>query len=70
MSPNDSNTRRPMDPIQAILIGGGGISLIFGLVGTFGPEKAFSGTGLVVFAGLCLVAAAIRELTAKLDKNR
>ncbi len=71
MSPIDNDSTRPVNPIQAGLIVAGCISFIVGVVLGMGGNipQAVLGTGLVVFAGLCLAAAAIRESIARLRKD-
>jgi len=70
MAPNDNDSRRSANPIQAGLVLAGCVSFIVGLVGIGGNiQQAIVGAGLVVFAGLCLAAAAIRDSIARLRKD-
>jgi hypothetical protein len=70
MSLGNNDTRRPINPSLAMLNGGGCVALVFGLVFVFGSgNDPTRGTGLVVFAGLCFVAAAIKELEARLGES-
>ena len=64
MALENSDTRRPVELCQAVLIVGGIFSLIFGFV--WMPH----GTGYTIFAGLCFVAAAIRESAVKIRRDR
>jgi hypothetical protein len=71
MAPNDSDSVRPANPVQAGLVMAGCISFIVGLALGIGGniQQVVLGTGLVVFAGLCLAAAAIRDAIAGLRKD-
>ena len=70
MAPNNNDTRRSANPTQAGLVITACASFIFGLVGIGGNiQQAVLGTGLVVFAGLLLASAAIRDSIANLRKN-
>jgi len=71
MAPNDDNSVRPANPVQAGLVMAGCVSFIIGLaLGVGGnSQQAVLGAALVVFAGLCLAAAAIRDSIAGLRKD-
>ena len=73
MAPNDSDSNQRAPITQAALVVGGFISLIVGVAvgppGGGSVRDAIWGAGLFVFAGLCFVAAAIREAVAKLRKD-
>jgi len=71
MAPNDNDSVRPANPIQAGLVMAGCVSFIIGVVLGIGGniQQAGLGTGLVVFAGLLLAAAAIRDSIAQLRKD-
>ena len=71
MAPNDNDSVRPANPVQAGLVITACASFIFGLCPGMGGniQQAIVGAGLVVFAGLCLAAAAIRDSIARLRKD-
>jgi hypothetical protein len=74
MSPDDNSSKRPTaTPPSALLLSLGGVLSVFaGLANTLGGDcerKAIAGTGLLVFAGLCFVAAAILSAAAHLRRR-
>jgi hypothetical protein len=74
MIPNGNNPKRATPtPMAGVLLGiVGAISAVIGLAngpGGHSEREAICGAGLVIFAGLCFVAAAIVYVAAQLRRN-
>jgi hypothetical protein len=68
MVPDNHNPKRPVTVIDMA----GYLFLVVGLLWgilDISVRAAVLGTGLVIFAGLCFVAAAIKESAATLKRN-
>jgi hypothetical protein len=68
MVPDNHNPKRPVTVIDMAGYLFFAVGLLWGIF-DLTVRAAVLGTGLVIFAGLCFVAAAIRESAATLKKN-